>query len=71
MPGDTKELVLLNVRGQDASLWGPAEQGTTLLEVSAGLPPGDYELEVVPYFTDNLEPLPSSDGHNLGTVHLP
>jgi len=63
---------LLNARGQDASLWGPAEQGTTLLEaVASDLPSGEYELDVIPYFTDTLEPLPSSDGYNLGTVHLP
>jgi hypothetical protein len=63
---------LLNARGQDATSWGPGEQGMTLLEAFASdLPSGEYDLEVVPYFRDTLEPLPSSDGYNLGTVQLP
>ena len=66
---------VLNAQGQTAPFWGVGEQGTTLLEaVASDLPPGDYELSVVPYFTDTLEPLApllSSDGYKLGTVHLP
>ena len=66
---------VLNAQGETASSWGAEEQGATLFEVvTPDLPSGEYELSVVPYFTDTLEPLepiPSSDGYKLGTVHLP
>ena len=66
---------VLNAQGKTASSWGAEEQGATLFEVvTPDLPSGEYELSVVPYFTDTLEPLepiPSSDGYELGTVHLP
>jgi hypothetical protein len=66
---------VLNAQGQAAPLWRAGEQGTTLLDlVAPDLPPGTYELSVIPYFTDSLEPLgpvPESAGYKLGTVTLP
>jgi hypothetical protein len=66
---------VLNAQGQAAPLWRAGEQGTTWLDlVTPDLPPGEYELSVIPYFTDSLEPLrpvPDSAGYKLGTVTLP
>ena len=66
---------VLNAQGQTAPLWGAEEQGTTLLDlVTPDLPPGTYELSVIPYFSDSQEPLgpvPNSAGYKLGTVTLP
>ena len=66
---------VLNGQGQAAPLWRAGGQGTTWLDlVTPDLPPGEYELSVIPYFTDSLEPLrpvPDSAGYRLGTVTLP
>jgi hypothetical protein len=66
---------VLNPLGQAAHLWRAAEQGDTILDLAApDLPPGEYELSLIPYFTDTLEPLgpvPSTAGYKLGTVTLP
>ena len=66
---------VLNAQGQTAPFWRATEKGGTLLDlVAPDLPPGEYELSLIPYFTDTLEPLgpvPMSAGYKLGTVTLP
>jgi hypothetical protein len=66
---------VLNAQGQTAPFWRATEKGGTLLDlVAPDLPPGEYELSMIPYFTDTLEPLgpvPSTAGYKLGTVTLP
>jgi hypothetical protein len=66
---------VLNAQGQAAPLWRGVEQGVTLLDlVTPDLPPGEYELSLIPYFTDTLEPLKPVSipaEYKLGTVSLP
>ena len=66
---------VLNAQGQTAPFWRATEKGDTLLDlVAPDLPPGEYELSLIPYFADTLEPLgPVSTpaGYKLGTVTLP
>jgi hypothetical protein len=66
---------VLNAQGLPAPQWRGTEQSVTLLDVtSSDLPPGEYELSLIPYFTDTLEPLqPTSGpaGYKLATVTLP
>ena len=66
---------VLNAQGQTAPFWRATEKGDTLLDlVAPDLPPGEYELSLIPYFTDTLEPLgpvPTPAGYKLGTVTLP
>jgi hypothetical protein len=66
---------VLNAQGQTAPFWRATEKGGTLLDlVASDLPSGEYELSMIPYFTDTLEPLgpvPMSAGYKLGTVTLP
>ena len=66
---------VLNAQGQTAPLWAAGEQGTTLLDLATpDLPPGKYDLSLILYFTDSLEPLgpvPNSADYKLGTVTLP
>jgi hypothetical protein len=64
----------LNAQGQAAPVWRAMEQGVMSLDlVTPDLPPGEYELSLIPYYTDTLEPLGSLSipaGYKLGTVTL-
>ncbi|HSN74245.1 MAG TPA: hypothetical protein VL334_04010, partial [Anaerolineae bacterium] len=66
---------VLNAQRQTAPFWRATEKGDTLLDlVAPDLPTGEYELSLIPYFADTLEPLgPVSTpaGYKLGTVTLP
>ena len=66
---------LLNANGKAARSWGTPDAGVQFFEFSeVDVTPGTYELWIVPYETETLQPVPLTGGetpHAFGHVDLP